>query len=112
MQITRRDRSGVLILQPRGKLTLGVGEAAFSAAVHAALDQGSSRLLIDCRELAAIDSVGVGVLAAAGTSARRRDGALKLLNLSPKVEDILQITQLYRTFEIFDSEDQAITSFL
>ena len=54
---------------------------------------------------------GVGELVSAFTTATNRGGKLKLVNLPPKVNDILQITQLITVFEVFESEDEAIKSF-
>lgn len=58
-----------------------------------------------------IDSSGIGELVAAFTTVRKQGGALKLLNISEKVYDALQITKLYTVFDVKEDEDAAIRSF-
>jgi anti-sigma B factor antagonist len=75
------------------------------------LADGARKLLIDLGDVATIDSSGVGELVSAFTTVTNRGGKLKLVNLPPKVNDILQITQLITVFETFDNVDEAIASF-
>ena len=58
-----------------------------------------------------IDSSGIGELVSAFTAVRREGGELKLLNLTKKVHDLLQITKLYTVFDIKDDEATAIKAF-
>ena len=76
-----------------------------------AVDAGAQNILINLGEVTTIDSSGIGELVAAYTTVTNRGGNLKLLNLPPKVQDILQITQLFTVFDVLDSEEEAIASF-
>lgn len=111
MKIPARHTSGVTILEPKGKITIGVGDVALREAVHEAVDAGATKILIDLGEVSTIDSSGIGELVAAYTTVTNRGGNLKLLNLPPKVQDILQITQLVTVFDVLESEEDAIASF-
>lgn len=111
MKIEKRERDGVTILDVEGKITIGKGDVALREAVHQALADGARKLLIDLGDVATIDSSGVGELVSAFTTVTNRGGKLKLVNLPPKVNDILQITQLITVFETFDNLDEAIASF-
>lgn len=111
MKIAMRQREGVTILEPKGKITIGEGDVALRDAVHEALRAGSKKLLMNLREVSTMDSSGIGELVAAFTTVTNRGGKLKLLHLPPKVEDILQITQLVTVFDIYDDEDEALESF-
>ena len=111
MKIDVRQKSGVTILAPKGKITIGVGDVALRDAVHEALDAGGKNLLIDLAGVSTVDSSGVGELVSSYTTVTNRGGKLKLLNLPPKVSDILQITQLITVFEVFDDEEEAVASF-
>jgi anti-sigma B factor antagonist len=111
MKISARQREGVTILEPKGKITIGVGDVALRNAVHEALKAGSDKILINMEGVTTIDSSGIGELVSTYTSTRNRGGVLKLLNLPPKVSDILQITQLITVFEVYDDEDEAVQSF-
>ena len=58
-----------------------------------------------------IDSSGLGELVSAFTTAKNQDAELKLLKLTKKVHDLLQLTKLYTVFDINDDEASAIASF-
>jgi anti-sigma B factor antagonist len=110
-KISTRQADGVTILEPRGKLTIGVGDVALREAVQQALDGGARNLLVDMSQVTTMDSSSVGELVSAYTTVTNRGGRLKLLNLPPKVNDILQITQLITVFETYDDEGEAVRSF-
>ena len=111
MKIDKRGKGGVTILDVEGKITIGKGDVALRDAVQQALGDGAKKLLIELGRVSTIDSSGVGELVSAFTTVTNRGGKLKLVNLPPKVNDILQITQLITVFEVFDNEDEAIASF-
>ena len=111
MRVNVRQREGVTILDLKGKITIGVGDVALRDAIHQALDAGATKILVNLQDVSTIDSSGVGELVSAYTTATNRGGRLKLLNLPPKVADILQITQLITVFDVFDDEDEALRSF-
>ena len=111
MKVDVRNRDWVTILEPKGKITIGVGDIALRDAVVESLEVGSRNILLDLNQVSTIDSSGVGEMVSAYTTVTNRGGKLKLLNLPPKVVDILQITQLITVFEVFEEEDEAIASF-
>jgi len=111
MKINSRNRDGVTILEPRGKITIGVGDVALRQAVQEQLDGGAKNLLIDMSGVTTMDSSGVGELVSTYTTVTNRGGKLKLLHLPPKVNDVLQITQLITVFETFEDEDEALGTY-
>lgn len=111
MKINVRQRDEVTILEPKGKITIGVGDVALREAVHKELDAGHRKILIDMSGVTTIDSSGIGELVSTYTSVNNRGGKLKLLRLPDKVSDILQITQLISVFETYDDEDEAVRSY-
>ena len=111
MKINVRQREGVTILDLKGKITIGVGDVALRNAVHEALGAGAKNILINLGAVSTLDSFGIGELVSTYTTVTNRGGKLKLVNLPPKVADILQITQLITVFEVFDDEDEAVKSF-
>ncbi|MEM9291403.1 MAG: STAS domain-containing protein [Acidobacteriota bacterium] len=111
MKINIRNVNQVTILEPKGKITIGVGDVALRDAIHGALEAGSTKLLLNLAGVSVIDSSGVGELVSAYTTCTNRGAKLKLLSLPPKVVDILQITQLITVFETFEDENEAIESF-
>jgi anti-sigma B factor antagonist len=111
MDIRIRDRDQVRILELDGRLSLGGGAAAVREDVRQQLEDGHAMLLLDMSQVDAIDSTGLGVLVSCLTSVRNRGGDLRLLQPTPRVVDVLVITQADLLFEIFDNEDLAVQSF-
>ena len=108
MKINVRHREGVTIVDLGGKLTIGVGDVQLREAVIEALDATGGNILLGMRRVTVIDSSGVGELVSAYTTVTNRGRKLALLNLPPKVADILQLTQLITVFDIYDDQDEAI----
>ena len=105
------EAGDVLVLHLTGPITLGEGTQRFRKLVHDKLDAGKTKILLNMSEVFYLDSSGLGELVAAYTTATNRGGKLKLMKLSPRVRDIVQLTKVYRIFEVFDSEDSAVRSF-
>jgi anti-sigma B factor antagonist len=111
MKITVRQSGDVTILDLKGKITIGIGDVALRDSIAQQLQEGKRNLVLNTADVSTIDSSGVGELVAAYTTVTNRDGRLKLLKLPPKLQDILQITQLITVFEVFEDEPSAIKSF-
>jgi anti-sigma B factor antagonist len=110
--ITRtRQVGGVTIVDISGRIVLGEESAAVRELVRDLLSKGHKKILFNLGEVNYIDSSGLGHLVSAFTSVRKQDGELKLLNLTNKVHDLMQITRLYTVFEIMDDEAVAVKSF-
>jgi anti-sigma B factor antagonist len=111
MKVAIRQVDGITILDLSGRITLGEGSIILRDSVHDALDKGSKNILLNLAQISYIDSSGIGELVSAFTSVKNAGGELKLLNLTQKVHDLLQITKLYTVFDIWDNEASAITAF-
>ena len=75
------------------------------------LSKGNKNILLNLADVTYIDSSGIGELVSAYTGVSKQGGALKLLNLTKKVHDLLQITKLLTVFDVHDDEAKAIGSF-
>ncbi len=104
-------RHVVTILEVSGRFGLGEGGAVLHEAVQQALKEGAINLILDLQHVGYMDSTGVGELVAAQKLARSRGAEFKLLHPNPRVEDLLQITGLGSTMDIYRDELQAVTSF-
>lgn len=111
MSFETRQSGDVTIIDVRGKITIGVGDAALREAVGDALDAGARKILLDMGGVTTIDSSGVGELVGSYTTAMERGAKVKLMNLPPKVSDILHITQLITVFDVYDTESEAVDSY-
>jgi anti-sigma B factor antagonist len=111
MNVTKRQKGNVTILDLKGKITIGAGDIALRNAVQDALSGGSQNVLLNMTGVTTIDSSGVGELVSAFTTATNRGAKLKLANIPNKVSDVLTITQLITVFDVFDTEDEAVASY-
>ena len=111
MKVHTRQVDGVTILDLSGRITLGEGSVQLRDAVRDLISKGSKHILLNLAEVNYIDSSGIGELVSAFTSVRNQGGELKLLSLTKKVHDLLQITKLYTVFDIKDDEATAVSSF-
>lgn len=111
MKVETRQSGDVTILVLTGEITIGVSDVELRNAAHEALDGGARKLLLDLAGVTVVDSSGIGELVSSYTRTSNRGGTLKLLNVPPKVYDILAITQLITIFETYDNEQEAIASF-
>jgi anti-sigma B factor antagonist len=112
MKTSSRQVDGITILDLSGRITLGEGSVVLREAVKELSAQGQKQILLNLGNVTYIDSSGIGELVGAFTSIRNAGGDLKLLNLTKKVHDLLQITKLYTVFDVWDDEATAISSFV
>jgi anti-anti-sigma factor len=109
--IYRRQQNGVTILDLNGRITLGEGSDQLRRAVREETANGSRNFLLDMADVTTIDSSGIGELVSSYTTTQREGGRVKLLKLPPKINTLLQITQLITIFDTYDDENEAVASF-
>lgn len=111
MQIEERKVGDVTIVDLKGKMTLGDGDEALRNKINALLQTGAKKMVLNLGDVPYIDSAGLGEIVRTYTTVSRQGGALKLLNLTKRIQDLLAITKLLTVFETFDSEGEAVKSF-
>ena len=111
LTIASREVGGVTVLDLSGRITLGEGSVQLREAIRDLISKGSKNILLNMGDVNYIDSSGLGELVSAFTTAKNQSAALKLLSLTKKVKDVLQLTKLYTVFDIYDDEASAIASY-
>jgi anti-sigma B factor antagonist len=111
LTINRREVSHVSILDMEGRIVLGDEIHDLRDAVRDLIKRGQKKIILNLAGVDYIDSSGVGELVGAFTTVRNSGGELKLMNLTQKVHDVLQVTKLYTVFDIKDDEFHAVKSF-
>lgn len=111
LTIASREVDGVTVVDLSGRITLGEGSVQLRDAIRELISKGQTRILLNLAEVSYIDSSGLGELVSAYTTAKNQGATLKLLKLTKKVHDLLQLTKLYTVFDISDDEASAIASF-
>ena len=111
MKASQREVDGVTVVDLSGRITLGEGSVLLRDSIRDLIAKGTKKILLNLGDVTYIDSSGIGELVSAFTTVRNQGGELKLLNLTKKVHDLLQITKLYTVFDVKDDEAAAIQSF-
>jgi anti-sigma B factor antagonist len=111
MQISERAIGDVMLVDVKGKITLGEGDELLKDKVNSLINQGQRKIVLNLAAVPYLDSAGLGEVVRAYTTVSRQGGSLKLLNLTKRITDLLSITKLLTVFETFDSEDEAVRSF-
>jgi anti-sigma B factor antagonist len=111
MQIAERQVGDVMVLDLKGKITLGEGDELLKDKVNSLVNQGHKKIILNLAEVPYIDSAGLGEVVRTYTTVSRQGGSLKLLSLTKRITDLLSITKLLTVFETFDSEGEAVRSF-
>ncbi len=111
MKATVRQVDSVTVVDLSGRITLGEGCSQLRDLIRDHLGKGQKLVLLNLADVTYIDSSGIGELVSAYTAVSNQGGQLKLLNLTKKVHDLLQITKLYTVFDVHDDEARAIGSF-
>jgi anti-sigma B factor antagonist len=111
MNITTREVSHVTIVDIKGRITLGDETERLRETVRNLISTGKKKIILNLADVDFIDSSGVGELVSSFTAVRNAGGDLKLLNLSKKVQDVLNVTKLYTVFDVKEDEFTAVKSF-
>ena len=111
MDIEERAMGDVVVLDLKGRVTLGEGDQLLKDKVNSLMNQGKKKIVLNLAGVPYIDSAGLGQIVGTYTTVSRQGGSLKLANLTKKIADLLAITKLLTVFETFDSENEAVRSF-
>ncbi|MGD0199965.1 MAG: STAS domain-containing protein [Bryobacteraceae bacterium] len=110
-KLSPRQVGDVTVIDVAGRITLGEGSSNLRDSLRELAAKGNKKILLNLADVSYIDSSGIGELVAGFTTMTNAGGQLKLLNLTKRVQDLLQITKLYTVFEVFDAEASAVHSF-
>ena len=111
VKLTTRQVGDVTVIDAVGRITLGEGSSTFRDLIRDMAAAGNKKILLNLGEVSYIDSSGIGELVSGFTTMTNHGGSLRLLNLTKRVKDLLQITKLYTVFEVHDDEAHAVRSF-
>jgi anti-sigma B factor antagonist len=111
VKISNRQVGDVTVVDATGRITLGEGASVFRDMIRDLATKGNKKILINLSDVSYIDSSGIGEMVSSFTTVTNHGGQLKLLGLTKRVKDLLQITKLYTVFEVFEDESSAIRSF-
>jgi len=111
VKLNTRQVGDVSVIDVTGRITLGEGSSALRDSLRELVGKNQKKILLNLGDVSYIDSSGIGELVSGFTTVTNAGGQLKLLNLSKRVKDLLQITKLYTVFDVHDDEAAAVRSF-
>jgi len=111
VKLTNRQVGDVTVIDVAGRITLGEGSSTLRDALRDLVKTDNKKILLNLKDVTYIDSSGIGELVSAYTTITNQGGNLKLLGLTNRVKDLLQITKLYTVFDVHEDEAHAVRSF-
>ena len=111
LKLNTRQSGNVTVIDVSGRITLGEGSSVLRDAMRELVTSGHKNILLNLGDVTYIDSSGIGELVAGFTSVANAGGTLKLLSLTKRVKDLLQITKLYTVFDVHEDEAHAVHTF-
>jgi len=111
VKLSTRQVGDVTVVDVAGRITLGEGSSTLRDTLREMVASNQKKILLNLGEVSYIDSSGIGELVSGFTTVTNQGGQLKLLNLTKRVKDLLQITKLYTVFDVHDDEAGAVRSF-
>jgi anti-sigma B factor antagonist len=106
-----RRAGDVAVVDLAGRITLGEGSGLLRTVIKDLINSGQKHILVNLRNVAYIDSSGLGELVGTYSTVTHANGIIKLLQPQEKVRDLLQVTRLQAVFTTFDDEIEALRSF-
>ena len=112
LELNERQAGDVTILDMTGSVRMGEGAVSLRNSIRGLNDEGKKKILLNLAKVNYIDSSGIGELVSSYTAIGNAGGELKLLNLTQKLQDLLTITKLLTVFDVYESEEEALTGFM
>ena len=109
LKIQKRQVNGVTIVSCQGRIMFGDEANALRDFLKEALAE-TPRMVLNLAGVTYIDSGGLGTLVGVYSSARGAGADIKLTGLGQRLRDVLQITKLATVFEVFNTEQEALTA--
>jgi anti-sigma B factor antagonist len=111
MNIDERTVEDVTVLDLKGKMLIGEGDELLRETVNVLVEGGKTKILLNLAEVPYVDSAGLGEIVRCYTTVSRKNGKLKLVHLTKRLEDLLSITKLLTVFETYTTEEEAVKSY-
>jgi anti-sigma B factor antagonist len=111
LEIARREREGIALLDLKGRITMGAEVSAFRTACEEIAAMPGAKLILNMQEVDYVDSTGLGAIVMCSTRLRNSNGVAKLVNVNRRNIELIVMTKIDTIFEVFDDETEAVNSF-
>ena len=111
MEVDVKNRDGVIVLKPRGRL-IGAASHVLKQAIETELEDGAepSNFLFDFADCHRIDSANVGVIVGLHVSIAQKGGVIGVTNLSRHLKSYFVMAKLVTMFKHFNSENEGVVN--
>jgi anti-sigma B factor antagonist len=110
LNVKTRKIDGVIVVDMSGRLTIGEPVLLLRETLRVQVNDGARQFVLNLGDVSYLDSSGLGELVSAYTTVRNRQGDVKLLNLTAKAKDLLQMTKLLTVFDVYEDEGKAVSA--
>ena len=110
LNVKTRKLDNAVVVDMSGRLTIGEPVLLLRETVRVLVSDGMRNFVLNLGEVTYIDSSGLGELVSLFTTVRNKQGDVKLLNLTAKAKDLLQMTKLLTVFDVYDDENKALAA--
>jgi anti-sigma B factor antagonist len=110
VELKVEEDKGVQVLLPEGEMVTGEADQQLRATLEQLCEQGDTRVVVNFSQVPYIDSSVLGQLVYGYSLLRENGGDLKILTPSPRIRDLLEVTRLVSVFEIFEDQEEAVSS--
>ena len=111
LNVKTRKVDEAVVVDMQGRLTIGEPVLLLRETIRVLVNDGIRHFVLNLGDVSYIDSSGLGELVSLFTSVRNKQGDVKLLNLTTKARDLLQMTKLLTVFDTYDDENKALAAF-
>jgi anti-sigma B factor antagonist len=112
MKLRQKELNNSVVLLEIESNTIGGPDAmSLKDEVNKLVGSGTRKIIVDMKSVEHVNSSGLGILIASLNTVREANGDLKIVNVGPRVLDLLRITKLDQIFEAYKSVDEAVKGF-
>ena len=111
MNIKQNSAGDIMVLNLSGKIMGGPDHEKFQSEIKSLINAGHVDVLLNLSKVSWVNSTGLGILVSAFHTLKKNGGQLKICEVSDRIDNILNVTQLKLVFETFDEQDAALASF-
>jgi anti-sigma B factor antagonist len=111
LEIDHREREGIILMDLKGRITMGDEVSTFRAAFEKVAEQQEAKLILNMVGVDYVDSTGLGAMVMCSTRLRNVKGMTKLVNVNRRNIELMVMTKIDTIFEVFNDETDAINSF-
>jgi anti-sigma B factor antagonist len=111
VELSVNEYNGATVIELKGNVMGGPDALQLNEKLHSLGDAGVKHVILELSGVGVINSSGLGMLIGGLTAMRNLGGDLKIVNASPRIEELLTVAKLQSVFPNYTSLEEAKNSF-